>query len=117
MKTKRNDQVRHAREERERKRRRRQENRRIIAEDKQRRGCELCGQRVTISILHYHHRDPRDKNRPVSSLVSSSNEAVRREIAKCRLWCRGAHAHYHRTGEIRRCPQVAMMPVKGGTAT
>lgn len=102
----------HARQERVgRKPRRRRENRRLIVDEKRRRGCELCGRKdLPLPELHFHHRDPHHKNRPVCALVSSSNARVVEEMKKCRLWCASAHAHYHRTGEVRLCHDAMTRP-------
>jgi hypothetical protein len=93
--------------ERRRKERLRAINRRLIREEKLRRGCELCGrQDLPHWALHFHHRDAARKRRKISAMTSAATEALIDELAQCRLWCRWSHNHFHQTGEIRFCPQA-----------
>jgi hypothetical protein len=39
-------------------------------------------------------------------MITSATDVLVDELAQCRLWCRWSHNHFHRTGEIRFCPQA-----------
>lgn len=91
--------------ERRRKQRLRSINRRIIREEKARRGCELCGRMdLPPRLLHFHHRDPATKRRKISHMITSRTVMLVDELTQCRLWCQWSHNRYHHTGRIEFCP-------------
>ena len=100
--------------ERRRKARLRTVNRRIVRDEKRRRGCELCGKMdLDFHELHFHHRDSTKKIRKISWMVSSSTAALIDEMMLCRLWCKWAHRYFHSTGEVRPCAH-AFAPLREG---
>ena len=98
-------------QENKRKNYNRRTNRKLVLAMKQQRGCDLCGEKnIKSTDLHFHHRDRKEKELRVSALVSRSTERFTREVLKCELWCRWAHIHYHRTGQIKCCRNTGGCP-------
>lgn len=56
--------------------------------------CERCGYDRCTNALHFHHRDPNEKEFSISK-VSTSLERARLEAAKCILVCANCHAEIH----------------------
>ena len=58
--------------------------------------CTICGE-SRPACLTFHHRDPSEKLREVSILVTRHNkkERVLAEIAKCDVLCANCHADLH----------------------
>lgn len=63
----------------------------VLKED---RGCRLCGER-DYRCLSFHHRDPREKFRNVSQMLSYSWKRVQEEIDKCDVVCENCHRKCH----------------------
>lgn len=58
--------------------------------------CTRCGYDKSIAALHFHHRDPSQKDFGVSARGSSRSLAkARQEAAKCDLICANCHAEIH----------------------
>ena len=74
-------------------------------------GCEKCGERDPRK-LEYDHKDPADKSRKVSRLVTDgyswSSNSLRAEIRKCRILC----ANCHRVHTIKQQGYYASDAVK-----
>ena len=104
--------------ERRRKQKIRTINRKLIRKEKAQRGCELCGRmNLPPQELHFHHRDPAKKRRKISHMITCATDVLVDELAQCRLWCRWSHNHFHRTGEIRFCPNAFKAPCGQGGAS
>lgn len=58
--------------------------------------CSDCGE-AHPATLHFHHKDPRDKEFNIADFVRSgkSIEALEREMAKCIVLCANCHAKRH----------------------
>ena len=46
-------------------------------------------------VLDFHHLEPQNKTKEVSSLISSSKENIINEIKKCITLCRNCHSDFH----------------------
>ena len=57
-------------------------------------GCMDCGLQEPL-ILHFHHRDPKQKKYTVASMLHYSETLIRAEIAKCDVLCPNCHARRH----------------------
>ncbi len=57
--------------------------------------CIQCGYNKTISALHFHHRDPKNKLFVISSAWGKSLDSLRKEAEKCDLLCDVCHAEEH----------------------
>jgi hypothetical protein len=60
------------------------------------RRCQRCGE-PEPACLEFHHRDPAEKKRTVSELISYGHalETVRAEIEKCDVLCANCHRNEH----------------------
>ena len=56
--------------------------------------CELCGYDKSISALHFHHRNPEEKDFSISS-KSYSISKLKKEVDKCILVCSNCHSEIH----------------------
>ena len=55
------------------------------------------------SIMHFHHRDPTEKDVDWSKLKLRNWEKIEKELDKCDLYCSRCHTELHheiRTGEV-----------------
>ena len=59
-------------------------------------GCSRCGYDKCLDALHFHHRDPRQKAKPINDLKHHSFKFIIEETAKCELLCSNCHAEIHR---------------------
>lgn len=57
--------------------------------------CIYCGYDKCLRSLDFHHRDPKEKDFPISSFWSSFNEVVKEELDKCDLVCSNCHGEIH----------------------
>ena len=61
--------------------------------------CEQCGYDKCIGALHFHHRNPQEKDFNISQINLSDNnfsmDVVISEIDKCDLLCANCHAERH----------------------
>ena len=76
---------------------RRAELQRCVWEEKVERGdCSRCGE-VSLACLEFHHRDPAEKTRSISGMVSYevSVQDLKQEMAKCDLLCANCHRREH----------------------
>ncbi len=72
-----------------------QRNKEYVREHKNSIGvCQLCSYAVT-PILHYHHKDPKNKSFVLSSPGSRSIKLIKEELEKCILICPNCHALEH----------------------
>jgi len=56
--------------------------------------CQLCGYNRCISSLHFHHKNPNEKNFSISG-KSLSFEKLKKEVDKCILVCSNCHGEIH----------------------
>lgn len=56
--------------------------------------CEICGYNKCITALHFHHKDPNEKDFSISR-KSYSFEKLKEEADKCILVCANCHAEIH----------------------
>jgi hypothetical protein len=56
-------------------------------------GCEKCGYDDHPASLSYHHRNPDEKFKDISTMITQgySNQRIKDEIDKCDLYCRNCH--------------------------
>lgn len=63
-------------------------------------GCNRCGYRQSASALHFHHRDPKQKELRLSARqFVAMRVATKAELAKCDLLC--ANCHFEAHDELR----------------
>jgi len=59
--------------------------------------CDVCGESAP-ECLHFHHRDPSQKEINLGNVASSgrwSKERILEEVAKCDVLCANCHAKHH----------------------
>jgi hypothetical protein len=58
--------------------------------------CERCGE-ATPECLHFHHRDPAEKDLELSMAVGFgwARERILAEVAKCEVLCANCHMKHH----------------------
>ena len=77
--------------------RRRDEIRQWWRELKGTKSCLQCGESAP-ECLHFHHRDPSEKEVDLAKIASSgqwSKERILGEVAKCDVLCANCHLKYH----------------------
>ena len=58
--------------------------------------CSLCGYAKCVEALHFHHKNPRQKEFGLAQNgLTRSWERVRKELEKCVLICANCHAEIH----------------------
>lgn len=60
-------------------------------------GCSKCGE-SDVEVLHFHHRDPDEKETRVSALISGATNRLLGEIEKCDVLCANCHSRQHPSG-------------------
>ena len=58
--------------------------------------CKSCGENHPAT-LDFHHRDPKEKEATVSSLLANlkSKDSILKEIEKCDVLCANCHRKHH----------------------
>lgn len=56
--------------------------------------CEICGYNKSITALHFHHKNPNEKDFSISS-KSYSISKLKKEVDKCMLVCSNCHSEIH----------------------
>lgn len=56
--------------------------------------CEICGYNKCLTALHFHHKDPNEKDFNISG-KSYSFEKLKKEVDKCILVCSNCHSEIH----------------------
>lgn len=75
--------------------RRREQIRKWWKELKATMSCERCGE-ATPDCLHFHHRDPKEKDLELSTAVYAwSKQRILAEVAKCDVLCANCHLKLH----------------------
>ncbi len=56
-------------------------------------GCSICGYKKNPTALHYHHREPDEKEHEISWMVRKGRafSAIQKEMNKCDLVCANCH--------------------------
>jgi hypothetical protein len=57
--------------------------------------CSKCGYSTHPVILHFHHKNPSEKEGLVSRLATSNQKVFEAEVNKCELLCPNCHAEHH----------------------
>ncbi len=59
--------------------------------------CNNCGLvEHTLGFFEFHHRDPKEKDREVGSMLNSASfEKVLEEVEKCDMLCPNCHKREH----------------------
>ncbi|KKQ91550.1 MAG: hypothetical protein UU16_C0024G0005 [Candidatus Woesebacteria bacterium GW2011_GWA2_40_7] len=78
------------------KRKREQDLVKWLAEYKEGKCCEICGESYP-KCLDFHHKDHKEKIGAVSDLVAKGygRETILREIGKCLILCKNCHVKIH----------------------
>jgi len=66
--------------------------------DTKKQGCLHCNYKSEVqAVFAFHHIDPKDKNKSLSCLTSSTNglDILREEYYKCILLCSNCHHEFH----------------------
>jgi len=58
-------------------------------------GCARCGYDRSPAALHFHHRDPAEKELKPSRLNRLGWSRIWAEVAKCDVLCANCHAEHH----------------------
>lgn len=56
--------------------------------------CKICGYNKCLAALEFHHRNPKEKERAISSLHKTWNK-IKEELDKCDLLCSNCHREVH----------------------
>jgi hypothetical protein len=56
--------------------------------------CSICGYNKSVNALHFHHKDPTQKDFGISKSIKSW-EKIKIELDKCILLCANCHAEEH----------------------
>ncbi len=57
--------------------------------------CQQCGYDLCLEILHFHHRNPKNKKFSLSESEGFSEQEVINEAKKCDLLCANHHLEKH----------------------
>lgn len=58
--------------------------------------CERCGYDKCPSALHFHHKNPEEKDFELSHVTCSAfNDKIKQELDKCIVLCSNCHAEVH----------------------
>lgn len=57
-------------------------------------GCAICGYKKHPDALHFDHLNPKEKTREISRFYTSSKNALKNEMRKCRVLCANCHAEH-----------------------
>lgn len=57
--------------------------------------CKNCGYRNCLAALHFHHRNPDEKDPKWANITKLKFESQKRELDKCDLLCANCHAEEH----------------------
>jgi 5-methylcytosine-specific restriction endonuclease McrA len=61
--------------------------------------CSICGYHKCLNALHFHHKNPSEKNFLISNAIwgkdNLSESEIMNEINKCILVCANCHAELH----------------------
>jgi hypothetical protein len=62
--------------------------------------CNICGYNKCWHALHFHHKDPKDKNFTISSMMrkkpnKKNIELMKKELKKCVCLCATHHMEEH----------------------
>ena len=57
--------------------------------------CECCGVKGPLSILQFHHRNPKTKIGNWNWMSRTTEEVRNAELDKCSLLCANCHQAYH----------------------
>lgn len=62
--------------------------------------CENCGYNKNLSVLEFHHKDPKEKESQLDmrTLSNSSMEWILEEFNKCKVLCSNCHREEHHKG-------------------
>jgi len=76
--------------------------------------CVRCNYDKCIGAMHFHHRDPSQKDPEWKLIKNRSFAALKKEIAKCDLVCANCHAeiHWELSGAAHGLVPDALPPVR-----
>jgi hypothetical protein len=57
--------------------------------------CQICGYSKSLNALHFHHRNPAEKDIDYEKMKNWSFASRKNEIDKCILVCHNCHAEIH----------------------
>lgn len=67
--------------------------------------CQICGYNKCIDALHFHHKDPSQKQFDISTAIWGGQKNINEqqiidELKKCILVCANCHAEIHSKNEF-----------------
>jgi hypothetical protein len=57
--------------------------------------CEYCGYNKCLGSLHFHHKDPKEKDFGISQYKKLDYDKLKKELDKCILVCANCHGEIH----------------------
>jgi hypothetical protein len=57
--------------------------------------CEICGYNKCLSVLQFHHKDPREKDFEICTKNGCNTDILKKEVDKCLLLCANCHLELH----------------------
>lgn len=57
--------------------------------------CENCGYCKSLRSLHFHHKNPKEKDFTIAHMLKMDFEVLKRELDKCILICANCHGEVH----------------------
>jgi hypothetical protein len=66
----------------------------MVVDEYKKKGCLKCGESKS-HLICFHHVDPKQKDTEVASLMTCSEEKLRKEIEKCMTLCWNCHYDFH----------------------
>lgn len=65
--------------------------------------CEQCGyNKPYVSVYHFHHINPEEKDFTVSKHINRSLNSLKKEVDKCQLLCSNCHHELHDTLTVQQ---------------
>lgn len=57
--------------------------------------CKYCGYDKCLSSLHFHHKDPKEKDFGIAQFKKLDYDKLKKELDKCDLVCANCHGEIH----------------------
>lgn len=68
--------------------------------------CMDCCVKYPLYVMHFDHRDPKEKRRSLSAMSTYSDKTIREEASKCDVVC--ANCHAMRTHKLQQEGKIKM---------
>lgn len=57
--------------------------------------CVKCAYNKCVGALHFHHKNPEQKEFGIGKWITFSWEKIQKELDKCEILCANCHAEHH----------------------